>query len=79
MSMIKGNRALYGDLVSRVEPGDFSILNKRRFMNLRKLYPYIPVHMNDILAHFSMGAEIFYESMEEILEDLNRCLYLGFN
>jgi hypothetical protein len=73
--MINKNTHIYGDLIDRVEPGDFSILNRRRLMNLRKLYPYIPVTLNEILAHFSRGAEIYYESVDEIIEDLNRCLY----
>ena len=75
---IKSDRSVYGDLVTRIEDGDFSIFNKRRFMNLRKLYPYIPVPLNNILAHFSGGTEIFYESVEEILEDLTHCIYSSF-
>ena len=75
LHMIRKNTHLYGDLIDRLEPGDFSILNRRRLMNLRKLYPYIPVTLNEILAHFSTGAEIYYESVDEIIEDLNRCLY----
>lgn len=73
--MIKSNRAVYGDLIHHVEDGDFSVFNKRRFMNLRKLYPYIPIPLNNILAHFTSGAEIFYESSEEIIEDINTCIY----
>jgi len=77
-NIIKRNTSVYGNLKDFIEDGDFSIFNRRRFMNLRKLYPYIPVQLNDILAHFSRGAEIFYESVEEIIEDLNRCLYSVF-
>lgn len=76
--MIRNDRSLYGDLMERMEPPDFSILDKWRFLNLRKLYPYIPLTLNNILAHFSRGAEIFYESVEEIIEDLNRYLYSAF-
>ena len=76
--MIKNNPALYGNLIDNLETRDFSILDKGRFINLRKLYPYIPIHLNDILCHFSMGAEIFYETAEEIIRDLNTCLYTVF-
>ena len=75
LHMIDKNTHVYGDLRDRVEPGDFSILNRRRLTNLRKLYPYIPVTLNEVLGHFSRGAEIYYESVDEIIEDLNRCLY----
>ena len=30
--------------------------------------------LNDILAHFSIGAELFYESTDEIIEDVARCI-----
>ncbi len=43
-------------------------------MNLRKLFPYIPESLNLILMHFAQGAEVFYETTEEILEDLRLAL-----
>jgi len=73
--MILKDPVTYGDLKDRLEPGDFSILHKRRFINLRKLYPDIPKPLNDILMHFSTGANVYYEYAEEIIEDLNRCIY----
>jgi len=78
LDVIKKNPSVYGNLKDRIEEGDFSIFNRRRFMNLQKIYPYIPVTLNDILSHFSRGAEIFYESTDEIIEDVNRCLYSVF-
>jgi hypothetical protein len=66
---------VYKELLDRVKPEDFSIVHKWRFMNLKKLYPYIPTTLNDILAHFTAGADIFYESVDEIVEDLNRFIY----
>lgn len=76
--MIRKEASLYGDLVSRINPGDFSIINRRRFVNLIKFYPYIPISLNNILMHFSMGAEIYYEFVQEIIDDLNRCLDSAF-
>ena len=78
IQMILDDTKTYGDLKDRLEPGDFSIIHKRRFINLRKLYPDIPKPLNDILMHFSRGAGIYYEFVEEIIEDLNRCLYSIF-
>jgi serine/threonine protein kinase len=72
--MIRDNKEIYGDLINRIEDRDFSIVNKRRFMNLRKLYPYVPISLNNILAHFAIGAEIFYESVDEILDDLGKSI-----
>ncbi len=69
--MIKNDTYTYGDLAARLEPEDFSILHPNRLVNLRKLYPYIPRMLNNILMHFSLGAPITYESVDEILEDLN--------
>ncbi|MBW1800096.1 MAG: protein kinase [Deltaproteobacteria bacterium] len=64
----------YGDLKDRLELRDFSILHERRFINLRKLYPDIPKSMNDILMHFSCETDVYYEYVEEIIEDLNRSI-----
>lgn len=61
----------YGDLIDRVDTGDFSILDQSRLMNLKKLYPYIPDRLNNILLHFARGTEIYYENIDEILEDLD--------
>lgn len=65
---IHNDPGTYGDLFDRLEPGDFSLLDKWRFVNLRKLYPYIPPMLNDILMHFSQQAEVYYESVAEITE-----------
>ena len=69
------DRSVYGDLIDRVEKEDFSLLNRGRLLNIKKLYPDVPSTLNDVIMHFSKGAEIYYEFAEEIIEDLNRCLY----
>ncbi len=63
---------IYKDLINRVVPEDFSVLHKWRFMNLQKLYPYIPTELNNILLHFTSGSEVYYESVDEILGDLDK-------
>lgn len=70
MYMIREDRHTYGDLIDRATPEDFSILHGARFMNLRKLYPYIPGMLNNILMFFSRKATIYYEFVEEMVEDL---------
>jgi hypothetical protein len=76
--MIMKDPISYGDLKDRLEEGDFSIIHRSRFVNLRKLYPVIPKVLNDILMHFSRGANVYYETAEEIIEDLNRSIYSTF-
>ncbi|MDY7030783.1 MAG: protein kinase [Thermodesulfobacteriota bacterium] len=78
LHMIRRHASMYGDLAARIEPQDFSILDRTRLMNLKKLYPYIPRAVNDILIHFSLGAEVYYEFVDEIIEDLNRSLHSLF-
>ena len=73
---VNGN-LIYKDLISKVAPEDFSIVHQWRFMNLKKLFPYIPSGLNDILAHFTLGSDVFYESVDEIVADLKTCLYSG--
>ncbi len=70
---------LYRKLIEKVQPEDFSIVHQWRFMNLKKLYPYIPQGLNDILAHFTLGSDIFYESVDEIVSDLKTCIYSDFS
>ena len=78
MHMISTMRDVYGDLAGRLETNDFCILNKWRLTNLKKLYPYVPRMLNDMLMHFSQGSDIYYESVDEVIEDLNRCVYNYF-
>lgn len=72
--MIANNRDVYGDLIDRIDTGDFSLLDKSMFLNLRKLYPSIPIELNQLLMNFSNSAETYYESVDEIIVDMNRCL-----
>ncbi len=71
---LKNDRYVYKDIIDRLDVADFSLLESRRLINLRKLYPQIPHTLNNILMHFSNGADITYESVDEIIEDMNRSL-----
>lgn len=68
--MLQHDTYRYGDFFREVTQEDLSLLDPNRFVNLRKLYPYIPRMLNDILLHFSKGTDIYYESVDEIIEDL---------
>jgi hypothetical protein len=51
---------------------DLNISYKNRVANLKKIFPYIPETLNQVLLHFSQGAQIFYETTEQMLDDLAR-------
>ena len=70
-SDLEKNNALYGEIKEHLEPGDFSIIHKWKLVNLKKIFPIIPVDLNNILMHFSSEAGIFYESVGELIEDVN--------
>ncbi len=53
-----------------LRPDDFSPVIKNRLMNLKKIYPYIPDALNNVLLHFSNGAGVFYERVEELMAEL---------
>lgn len=56
--------------VASLEPRDFSLLFRSRVINLQKLYPYIPDALHRVLMHFSLGADVFYETVDELLDEL---------
>lgn len=49
---------------------DLNLSFKNRVANLKKIFPYVPETLNRILLHFSYGANFFYETTDQILEDL---------
>jgi len=49
---------------------DLNIVFRNRVVNLKKIYPYIPDALNRVFLHFSRGANRFYETTGELLEDL---------
>ncbi|WP_208599133.1 serine/threonine protein kinase [Desulfonatronum thioautotrophicum] len=66
--------ALSQGLDDNLTPEDFSLLFPNRLVNLRKRFPYIPISLNRVLLRFSAGTDVFYESVEELLDDLKPCL-----
>ena len=61
-----------------IEAGDYSLLSKNRIANLQKIYPYIPTALNNIFLHFSLGTEVFYETVDELYLDLEKVLAQGW-
>jgi len=57
-----------------LEQEDFGIIFRNRLFNLKKLFPYIPESLNRVILHFSQGANVFYERVDELLADLRPCL-----
>ena len=49
---------------------DLNIIFNSRVVNLQKVYPYISDNLNQILLHFSSGANVFYEDAGEFLQDI---------
>lgn len=58
------------EVLDRLYYEDTNIVWPSRVMNLKKVYPEIPEKMNRVLLHFSAGASVFYETVWELLEDL---------
>ncbi|MBW1751187.1 MAG: serine/threonine protein kinase, partial [Deltaproteobacteria bacterium] len=61
-------------VLNTIEPGDYALLSKNRIVNLQKIFPYIPTELNNIFLHFSLGTEVFYDTADEIAQDLETAL-----
>lgn len=65
----------FGEKVfSRISEEDLALVSRDRVFNLKKIYPYIPDPLNDILLYFSVGAEVMYDTVEEFYNDLRRAV-----
>jgi hypothetical protein len=53
---------------------DGSAFYEYRIMNLKKLYPYIPEKLSNILLHFTTRPKEFYGSMQQLLDDYHEML-----
>jgi hypothetical protein len=49
---------------------DMGIIFQNRVANLAKVYPYISPALNAVLARFSQRAEVFYDSVAQLVEDV---------
>jgi hypothetical protein len=60
----------YPHLTTSINEEDTVLLHKIRIANLRKLFPYIPAELNDILMRFSFDSDDFYADIDSQVNDL---------
>jgi len=60
-------------VLSSLTENDYSLFSRQRIANLKKLFSYFPECLNQVLLRFTPGTEVFYESVHELLDDLNAC------
>ncbi len=58
---------------------DASAFYEYRIINLRKLYPYIPPGLNDILMHFSLQTTNPYTNCDDLINDFEEMLEKEFD
>jgi hypothetical protein len=58
------------DTLDRLSEDDLNMVFHNRVANLQKVYPYLPAALNRVLMHFSTGAKVFYDTTNELLDDL---------
>ena len=57
-----------------ITESDCSLFFRHRIVNLKKLFPYVPEDLNRVLMHYSANSEVYYETVPELLADLEPCL-----
>ena len=68
------NPAMGQKVLDTLHTGDLSLFAQDRIFNLKKLFPYIPDSLNNILLHFSAGTGVFYNSVAEFQADLQQAV-----
>lgn len=61
------------ELLGHLSDDDASVFFPHRVMNLGKVHSYLPRKLGGVLARFSVGTQVCYESVAQILEDLGDC------
>lgn len=59
-------------VLDTITQDDLSLLSRNRVVNLKKLFPYIPEAMNNIFMHFSQGASVWYDTVDELVADVEQ-------
>jgi hypothetical protein len=57
---------------------DASAFYEYRIMNLRKLYPYIPDRLSELLQHFTIRPKVFYDRIRQFNEEYGEMLDTEF-
>jgi serine/threonine protein kinase len=63
-------RAEQPELAESLTENDASVFFRHRVMNLRKVFPYVPEKLNTILMSFSIGTETFYDTAQQVIDDV---------
>ncbi len=61
------------ELSGKLHANDASVFFPHRVMNLRKVYPYLPAKLNEVLLRFSAGSPACYDRVSQIVNDLSSC------
>lgn len=61
-------------VMETITTNDLSLISQDRIFNLKKLFPYIPDALNNILLHFAVGTKVFYNSVAEFEDDLQQAV-----
>jgi hypothetical protein len=61
----------FSDVLDLLTIEDFSLIQKNLLMNLSRLFPYLPRRLNNILLMFSGYTTVFYDSAQQVVEDLS--------
>jgi hypothetical protein len=56
--------------LDRLSTDDMNIVFRNRVANLKKVYPYVSDALNVVMSHFSGGANIYYDNIEDLTADL---------
>ncbi|RMF83472.1 MAG: hypothetical protein D6739_07165 [Nitrospirae bacterium] len=56
--------------LERLGPEDMNLVLPHRVANLAKVFPYLDPALGRVLRHFSAGANLFYETVDVLLEEL---------
>lgn len=61
-------------VLERLSEADANIIFHNRVANLQKVFDYIPDSLNRVLLHFSQGAPIYYERVDQLIDDLQSAM-----
>ncbi len=70
--------AFTDEVKASLKATDASAFYEYRIMNLKKLYPYIPESLNNILLHFTIKPKDYYFKVTDLLEDYMKMLERDF-
>ncbi len=62
------------DIKNSLKASDGSAFYEYRIMHLRKLYPYIPERLSNILQHFTIQPIAFYSKIDQFVDDYKEML-----